>query len=112
MVVIQEATYINRCIFSKKIIKSHNRICLFNKQQYEAFKNIIYEIFNSHLPTEIIDLIIELTKYKNYIGRFGHEKVANWTINNKSQELNRWKNKKIYNEHDIIDSSDSDYNSD
>ena len=79
MVVIREATYTTRCMFSRKLIKPNNRICLFSKQQYEAFENIIYEIFDSRLPTELIDLVIQSTNYRNYIGRFGHEKVTHWT---------------------------------
>ena len=79
MVVIREATYITRCAFSQKLIKPHNRICLFNAQQYEAFEKILFEVLNSRLPSELIELIIELTNYKNLIGRFGHEKITHWT---------------------------------
>jgi hypothetical protein len=39
MVVIKNATYISRCPFSKTLIKQTNRICLFNKVQFDAFKN-------------------------------------------------------------------------
>jgi len=79
MVVIREATYITRCVFSKELIKPHNKICLFNKQQYDAFEKIIYEVLDSRLPGEIIQLIIQSTNYQNCIGRFGHEKITHWT---------------------------------
>jgi len=79
MVVIREATYITRCAFSQELIKPHNRICLFNTQQYDAFEKKIYEVLDTRLPTELIELIIESTNYKNLIGRFGHEKMTHWT---------------------------------
>jgi len=52
---------------------------LFNKQQYEAFEKIIYEVLDPRLPTELIEMVIQSTKYKNFIGRFGHEKMTHWT---------------------------------
>ena len=79
MVVIREATYTTRCVFSQKLIKPNNRICLFNNQQYEAFEKIIREVLDVRLPPDLIDLVIQLTNYKNHIGRFGHEKMTHWT---------------------------------
>tara|TARA_B100001093_G_scaffold520403_1_gene615478 strand:+ start:1458 stop:1838 length:381 start_codon:yes stop_codon:yes gene_type:complete len=90
MVVIKYATYINRCPFSKKLIKPKDVICLFNQNQFEAFKKIIYENLKNFLPDELISLIIEMTKYKTFIGKFGHKNVSHWTIKNK-------KYKKIFN---------------
>jgi hypothetical protein len=80
MVVIKFATYITRCPFSKKLIKPTNKICLFNKEQYDAFKIFINEILKQYLPLEIIDIILERTGYKKLIGRFGFDRYTHWTI--------------------------------
>ncbi len=121
MVIIREATYTTRCMFSRKLIKPNNRICLFNKQQYEAFENIIYGVLDSRLPTELIDLVIQSTNYKKYIGRFGHEKVTHWSapttqsgretqLSLKSKKVNKFNNYAQYD--DTISSSDSEDDSD
>lgn len=80
MVVIKFATYTNRCPFSKKLIKPTNKICLFNQEQFVAFKRIINEKLILFLPLEIIDLIIEKTGYEKLLGRFGLVKVSHWTV--------------------------------
>ena len=121
MVVIREATYTTRCMFSRKLIKPNNRICLFSKQQYEAFENTIYGVLDSRLPTELIDLVIQSTNYKKYIGRFGHEKVTHWTATattsgHKTQLSLKWKKGNKFNDYaqydDAISSSDSEEDSD
>jgi hypothetical protein len=92
MVVIRTASVITRCLFSKKLIKSQNKVCLFNEEQYAAFKKNIYIILNQYLPYDIIEDIIKATNYEKYIGRFGHEKITHWTIkfnNNRKILLNK-----------------------
>jgi hypothetical protein len=89
MVVIKFATYTTRCPFSMALIKPSNQICLFNEEQFEAFKRIINEELIKFFPLEIIDLIIEKTKYKKLIGSFGHANVSHWTRkNNQSLHYN------------------------
>ena len=79
MVVIKCARYTTRCPFSMLLIKPSNQICLFNDEQFEAFKRIVNEELIKFLPSEIIDLIVEKTKYEKIIGRFGHLNVSQWT---------------------------------
>jgi len=97
MVVIREATYTT------------------------SFEKIIYEIFDSRLPTELIDLVIQSTNYRNYIGRFGHEKVTHWTApatasSRKTQLSLKWKKGNKFNDYaqydGAISSSDSEEDSD
>ena len=92
MVVIKFATYSNRCPFSKNIIHPTNKICLFNEQQFEAFKQIISKALPAQLPEELIDLIIEKTGYQKLLHRFGLIKYTHWTANARLLPKNR-KNK-------------------
>lgn len=95
MVVIKFATYTTRCPFTTALIKPTNRICLFNDEQFEAFKRIINEELIKFFPLEIIDLIIEKTKYEKLIGSFGHANVSHWT--RKSKPLLRFEFDRILN---------------
>jgi hypothetical protein len=79
MVVIKFATYTNRCPFSKNIIHPTNKICLFNLEQFEAFKKIINKVLPTLLPEELIDLIIEKTGYEKLIHSFGLINYTYWT---------------------------------
>jgi hypothetical protein len=92
MVVIKFATYSNRCPFSKSLIHPTNKICLFNEEQFEAFKKMINKTLPSILPQELIDLIIEKTGYKKLLHRFGLIKYTHWTANARLKPKNR-KNK-------------------
>ena len=78
MVIIKLANYRDFCPFTKTPICHNNIICLFNEKQYEAFIKTIKELLN-RLPDDIINLIIEKTRYKKYIGRFGHHSYTHWT---------------------------------
>ena len=79
MVVIKFATYTNRCPFSKNIIHPTNKICLFNQEQFEAFKKMINKVLPALLPEELIDLIIEKTGYEKLIHSFGLINYTHWT---------------------------------
>ena len=80
MVVIKFATYTTRCPFSKGLIQPRNKICLFNEEQFEAFKKIVNEELYKFLPQDLITLIIEITGYEKLLGRFGHANVSHWTV--------------------------------
>jgi len=67
-----------KCPFSKKLIKPKTMLCLFNKYQYNTFVIEIKKILYNKLPNEIIEKIIELTKYKNLLGRTGLRDYTNW----------------------------------
>lgn len=67
-----------RCPFSKKIIKPKTLLCVFNKHQYNNYINYITEILKDKLPIELIDKIIEMTKYKSKINRTGLEQYTDW----------------------------------
>ena len=64
--------------FSKKIIKPKTLLCVFNKHQYNNYINYITEILKDKLPIELIDKIIEMTKYKSKINRTGLEQYTDW----------------------------------
>jgi hypothetical protein len=101
MVVIKLANYRDFCPFTKTPIRHNSIICLFNKKQYEVFIKTIKELLN-RLPDDLIDLIIEKTKYKKYIGRFGHHSYTHW-----SSPSTSYIRKKAFNTSDS-DISDSD----
>jgi hypothetical protein len=93
MVVIKFATYTNRCPFSKNIIHPTNKICLFNPEQFEAFKKLIQQALST-LPEELVDLIIEKTGYKKLQHQFGLIKYTHWTtkyIPKRNIKINRKK---------------------
>lgn len=71
-----------RCPFSKKIIKPKSMLCLFNRYQYNNFILQIVDILSSKLPIELIEKILEFTKYKNLLDRTGLERYTNWEIDN------------------------------
>ena len=79
MVVIKLATYTTRCPFTNKLIRPSNIICLFNKEQFDAFEKFVNKLLFI-LPQDIIDIIIEKTRYKRLIGRFGFVKYTHWTM--------------------------------
>jgi len=120
MVIIKYSNYIQKCPFTKKVISKNIKICLFNEKQFMEFKNIILNLFESILPIEVIEIIIEKTGYKKLIGRFGKEEVTNWKKNTyKNNTLNIDLKKKIFKEEnfendysyesEITTDSDSDY---
>lgn len=82
-----------RCPFSKKIIKPKSMLCVFNRYQYNNFILQIIQILDSKLPIELIEKIIEFTKYKNLLDRTGLERYTNWEIDNykSSISMNRFK---------------------
>ena len=80
MVVIKFATYTTRCPFSSIVIHPRNKICLFNTEQFEAFKRIMNEELVKFIPQDLITLIIQKTGYEKFIGRFGHANVSHWTV--------------------------------
>lgn len=101
MVVLKYATYTTRCPFSTTLIHPRNKICLFNTEQFEAFKRIVNEELIKFLPFEIIDLIIEKTGYEKFLGRFGHASVSHWTVKyttsgRKTQAPLRFGNDRLY----------------
>ena len=106
MVVLKIASDITRCPFSKKLIKPNDKICLFNQEQFNAFSKIINEqlqlILLISIPIELIDLIIEKTRYEKFIGRFGHVDFAHWTKTTKTKKPKIT----IYNEESSDDESD------
>jgi hypothetical protein len=104
MVVIKIANYSVRCPFTKTIIRPKNIICLFNQEQFNAFKKNIYKELN-RLPDEIISIIIEKTGYQKLIGRFGHESVTHWTESKIRKQSN-------YELSDNEESSDDEESSD
>lgn len=101
--VIKFANYRDLCPFSKTLILHNNVICLFNKKQYNAFVKTIKDILNNWLFDDLIELIIEKTKYKKYIGRFGHQAFTYWT----SPHISYIRKKSFVNMSDS-DTSDTD----
>ena len=101
----------------KKRIHSGRRVT--QDVQFEAFKKIIHENLKNFLPDELITLIIDMTKYKTFIGKFGHKNVSHWTIKNKKyKKISNTFTEKDYDSiidlenqlviEDIIDSDNSD----
>lgn len=82
-----------RCPFSKKIIKPKSMLCVFNRYQYDNFILQIVDILSSKLPIELIEKILEFTKYKNLLDRTGLERYTNWEIDSykSSISMNRFK---------------------
>ena len=95
MTVVKNASYTKMCPFSKTLIKPTNLICLFNEKQFYKFNIFIIKILNNIIPIELIKLIINMTKYENFIGKFGHFKFVQWNIN--------YKIKKYINKQNISD---------
>tara|TARA_Y100000591_G_C21837931_1_gene703728 strand:+ start:300 stop:644 length:345 start_codon:yes stop_codon:yes gene_type:complete len=77
-----------KCPFSKKIIKPKTILCVFNKHQYNSFVIQITQILSSRLPNELIEKIIELTKYKKLLYRTGLQDYTNWINLEKKYYLN------------------------
>lgn len=100
MPVVKNASYTKICPFSKTLIKPTNTVCLFNQKQFDKFNSWIITILNNLIPLELIHIIINMTKYKNHIGKFGHFKFVQWNIN--------YKIKKYINNKNISDQNNSD----
>ena len=101
MVVIKFATYTTRCPFSTTLIHPRNKICLFNKEQFDAFKRIVNEELYKFFPQDLITLIIQKTRYETFLGRFGHANVSHWTVKyttsgRKTQPPLRFGNDRLY----------------
>ena len=85
MVVIKYATYFQICPFTRTLISPKNRICLFNEEQLEAFKKIVGKALPSLFP-ELIDIIIEKTKYPTLLHLFGHADYTHWSKKYKAKD--------------------------
>ena len=81
---------------------------MFNKQQLNAFKKLIYQQL-SILPSDIIELIIKKTEYEKLLYMIGHEKYVHWS----RYTQNEYKVRKIlYYNYNCINITDSDTDSD
>ena len=106
--VIQISTYTRICPFSNSLIRPSNFVCVFNKQQLNAFKKLIHQQL-SILPSDIIELIIKKTEYEKLLYMIGHEKYVHWSVYTKKDYIVR---KIIYFNFKNITDSDTDSDSD
>tara|TARA_B100001093_G_scaffold445120_1_gene448587 strand:+ start:2238 stop:2630 length:393 start_codon:yes stop_codon:yes gene_type:complete len=87
MTTVFYSTYINKCCFSKKIIKPGSLLCVFTQQQYNEFERIINNLLSKYLSQDLINLIINYTNYKKLIGRHGLNNYSNWLNNHRLSPL-------------------------
>ena len=111
MVIIIKAIQVKKCPFSKKLIKYKDLICQFDNKQFSAFKKIINNILNIFFPKDIIELIIEKTRYEKLLYKFGLVDYTLW-INRDKKIKNLLLSLRQINLNNYFSDCDSDNNND
>ena len=91
----REIFHITKDVFSNNYITYGKMVCLYNKEQFEAFNQFLYETI-IQLPYELINEIVKFTDFnKNNIGSYGLSEFVNYIALMSTSKYGRKLNKTL-----------------